>query len=348
VPNDIDLLKQEFLAYLSVLIFPSPEILVEKTPSALQETKLNDITLEINSGKNLSIKNKNDAKENILLNKDDLGRYGLSIEDFRKGIESIKNKNPEITLLTAIEETLILNTKRLCEIYIPQAILAYTTLYKKFKLENPKVGNRIYNLIDEKIEDLLANKETERLTYNYFKRACQGYASPQSFAYLAGLETENLKAIFNITKKLHINFTRYQTQYDILADLIEELYIHAGNKTAIESLIDNLKLHIDICFSNLIQTPPDKKTAFAKNTIENFISTTQELIKNYIENHPNEYKKQRSILDRLLWFITKLIPSSILSEDKRMTLFGNYTESGRQIKKIDSQIKAIVQQQFVY
>ena len=337
MPNDIELLKQDFLAYLSVLVFPSPEILTSKISTVSPETKLHEIKIKPDSDKIVITYNKN--KDECYLTKSELGKYGLSIEDFRKYIEDIKNKDSEKLFFQAIEEITSLHLKNLCKIYVPKAILAYANLCEKLKSQPQEPISKIYNLLDLSIYSSSLNKQTETLEYNYFKRAYQGYANSTGFAFFSGLETENLKIIFNITRELKLNFTPYQAAYTTLINLIEELYIHGVCKTVPESLIDNLKLHTDKCFSSLMQTHPDKKIAFTKTTIENFISTTQKLIKNHIENDPVEYKKQRSILDRLFWFITKLIPCSIFSEDSRMTLFGNYTESGMKIKNLGDEVK---------
>ncbi len=97
-----------------------------------------------------------------------------------------------------------------------------------------------------------------------------------------------------------------------------------------------MKNHTNSSFSNLIQKSFGKQNK--KTIIKDFKLTAQELIKNYIKYYPNECKKQQSVLDYLLEFITKIIPESILSEDKRMTLFGKYTETGRQIKSLSDQI----------
>lgn len=348
MPNDIEQLKQDFLRYINFLQFLSPEILVDKV-SSISQNKLSKIEIKHNNEKILFIETKN---KKCHLTKNDLGKYGLSVEDFRKGIEDIKSKDPKKIFSAAVEEIIILHNKKLCEIYIPSTILIYTELYEKFKLAYPNTDRyRIYHLIDVTIENSLTDKSS--LTYNYFKRAYQGYANPQGFAAIfntINLETEkNLNTIFNITKKLQINFTHYQTSYTTLTDLIEELYICAEDKTATKVLIDNLKFHTNICFSNLIQASSEKhakKIVFTKTTIEKFKSAIQELIKDYIEDHPDECKKQLGILDRILWFIAKIIPSSILSEDRKMTLF--YTPSGIQIKNLNDQIKSIVQQHFVY
>ncbi len=93
-----------------------------------------------------------------------------------------------------------------------------------------------------------------------------------------------------------------------------------------------MKNHTNSSFSNLIQKSFGKQNK--KTIIKDFKLTAQELIKNYIKDHPNECKKQQSVLDYLLEFITKLSLSRFFQKIKVMTLFGKYTEAGRQIKSL--------------
>ncbi|WP_339050358.1 hypothetical protein [Rickettsiella endosymbiont of Xylota segnis] len=329
MPNDIEQLKQDFLRYINFLQFLSPEILVDKV-SSISQNKLSKIEIKHNNEKILFIETKN---KKCHLTKNDLGKYGLSVEDFRKGIEDIKSKDPKKIFSAAVEEIIILHNKKLCEIYIPSTILIYTELYEKFKLAYPNTDRyRIYHLIDVTIENSLTDKSS--LTYNYFKRAYQGYKNSTGFASLFGGETEDLKIIFSITKKLKLNFTPYQKNYIGLINLIEQFCICDQDKEAAETLIVQLKHHTNNSFSILIQKSFQNETALIKD----FKSKTQELIKNYIEDHPGECKKQRSILDRILWFITKIFPESIFPKDKRMTLFGKYTKIGSKIKNLSNQV----------
>jgi hypothetical protein len=336
VSNDIEQLKQDFLCYINFLAFPSPETLVEKI-QPLQKTELKKISFQSDSVRNLSIISEDQNATIITLNEKDLEIYAFSIENFKKSIEGIKHQNSEKLFFQALEEVINFHYKKLCEIYVPLILFKYIELYEKFKLENPNVdGNRIYYLIDKTIEKLLIGKQASLLTYNYFKRAYQEYANSMGFTSLFATETENLRIIFNITKELKINFTLYQSTYATLINLFEKFYICATDKQAAQILIEELKNHTNSSFSNLIQKSFGKQNK--KTIIKDFKLTAQELIKNYIKDHPDECKKQQSVLDYLLEFITKIIPESILSEDKRMTLFGKYTETGRQIKSLSNQI----------
>lgn len=330
--TDIEQLKSEFLGYLNFLIFSSPEFLVEKV-QPLQGTKLRKIKFKSDLERKLSITSEG-KNSNVILNKKDLGIYGFSVSDFKRNIEAIKNndKNSEKLLYQAIEEVINLNNIKLYKSFIAQTILTYTKLYGKFRFANPNVDkNGIYYLIDEFIENSLIDKPS-LLIYNYFKRAYQGYENSTCFESIFGDETENLKIIFNITKELKLNFTPYQNSYTTLINLIETFYIHAEDKEAANSLIDQLKYHTNLSFSTLIQKSSGKQ--IEKTVIKDFKLTVEKLIKNYIEDHPIECKKQRSILDYLLWFITKIIPESVFPKDKRMALFGKYTETGKEIKNL--------------
>lgn len=330
--TDIEQLKSEFLGYLNFLIFSSPEILVEKV-QPLQGAELRKIKLQSDLERKLSITSEG-KNSNVILNKKDLGIYGFSISDFKRNIEAIKNndKNSEKLLYQAIEEVINLNNIKLYKSFIAQTILTYTKLYGKFRFANPNVDkNRIYYLIDEFIENSPIDKPS-LLIYKYFKRAYQGYENSTCFESIFGDETENLKIIFNITKELKLNFTPYQNSYTTLINLIETFYIYAEDKEAANSLIDQLKHYTNLSFSTLIQKSSGKQ--IEKTVIKDFKLTVEKLIKNYIEDHPVECKKQRSILDYLLWFITKIIPESVFPKDKRMALFGKYTETGKEIKNL--------------
>lgn len=335
--TDIEQLKREFLDYLNFLIFPSPEILVEKV-QPLQGTKLRKIKFQ----SDLELPSTSEGKNSnvIFLNKNNLGIYGISVSDFKRNIETIKNndKNSEKLLYQAIEEVINLNNIKLCKIVITDAILTYTKLYEKFRLANPNVDkDGIYDLIDKIIKNSLIDNPI-LLIYNYFTRAYQGYENTRGFASVFGdqTETEDLKIIFNITKELKLNFTPYQNSYTTLINLIETFYIYAEDKEAANSLIVQLKHHTNLSFSTLIQKSSGKQ--IEKTVIKDFKLTVEKLIKNYIEDHPVECKKQRSILDYLLWFITKIIPESVFPKDKRMALFGKYTETGKEIKNLTKRV----------
>lgn len=333
--TDIEQLKSEFLGYLNFLNFPSPKILVDKV-QPLQGTKLRKIKFQSDLERKLSITSEG-KNSNVILNKKDLGIYGISVSAFKRNIEAIKNndKNSEKLLYQAIEEVINLNNIKLCKIFITEAILTYTKLYEKFRLANPNADkNRIYYLIDDIIEN---SYKPISLIYNYFKRAYQGYENSICFASIFGDETEDLKIIFNITKELKLNFTPYQNSYTTLINLIESFYTHAEDKEAANDLIAQLKHHTNSSFSTLIQKSSGKQ--IEKTVIKDFKLTVEKLIKNYIEGHPVECKKRRSILDCLLWIITKIIPESVFPKDKRMALFGKYTETGKEIKNLKHEIE---------
>ncbi len=237
----------------------------------------------------------------------------------------------------AIEDMIDFHNEKLYKINFSLAILIYTELYEKFKHENPNVDkNRIYYLIDEIIENSLFDK-LSLLTYNYFKRAYQGYENSTCFESIFGDENKNLTIIFNITKELKLNFTPYQNSYATLINLIETFYIYAEDKEGANSLIEQLKHCTNCSFSTLIQKFSEKQNE--KTVIKNYKLIVEKLIKNYIEDHPDECKKQRSILDCFLWFITKIIPESVFPKDKRMILFGKYTQAGKEIKNLTKQVE---------
>lgn len=91
-----------------------------------------------------------------------------------------------------------------------------------------------------------------------------------------------------------------------------------------------MKYYNNHSFSTLIQKSSGKQ--IEKTVIKDFKLTVEKLIKNYIEDHPVECKKERSILDYLLWFITKIIPESVFPKDKRMALFGKYKKLEKKLK----------------
>ncbi|MGC1854820.1 MAG: hypothetical protein WA659_05570 [Candidatus Aquirickettsiella sp.] len=339
--NDIELLKQDFLTYLTFLVFPSSKILIDKIPSAFQETKLNKIEIYADNRKILF--KEHEDKECYLTN-ESLGKFGLSVENFRNSIVAIKKEKTSKTLSEGIEELLDSYTKKLCEIYIPQAILAYTNLYEKFKSENYKATDDKTH--DSIAEDLKKQNPTQEIlsTYGIFSKAYQG--QNLGFATIFGPSNEYL--IFKLVQKLKENFCPYEKTYTTLISKIEKLHMCAENKNTTNTLITQLKQLTDSCFLSLIKASlyeKDKKLKY-EATIEEFKSTTQKLIKSYIEDYPDEYKKQCSILEKILWFISKIIPSSILPEDRKMTLF--YTPNGIRVKKLNDQIKTLTQQHFVY
>lgn len=332
--TNFEQLKNDFLSYLNLLVFPSQETLFEKI-QPLQESKLQKIKLQSDSERELSIsQGKNPAT--ITLNQKELEIYGFSIRDFEKNINAIKDndKDSKKLLPQAITEMIDSNNEKLCKIYVPLAILTYTELYEKFRLD-PNL-QKIYRLLEETIESSLID-EPRKLIFNYFKRAYQQCMSSTGFASIFGDETENHRFIFNITKELKSNFTPYQNSYITLINLIETFVIYAEDKEAAKNLINQLKYYNNCSFSSLMQIASENQQN-KKTVIKDFILTAEELFENYIEDHPAECKRQRNILNCVLWFITKIIPKSIFPKDKRIILFGKYTETGREIKNLSEQI----------
>ena len=251
MPNDIEQLKQDFLLYLNFLVFPSPEILVEKILSPFQETKLRKITLKSNSGKDLSIESKDGSI--IILTKNDLGKYGLSVEGFRKGIEDIKSKDPKKIFSVAVEEIFILHNKKLCEIYVPSAILVFNKLYEKFKHANSKEKtSEIYDLILKECINAFPEENTNAVGLLYsclsFISAYQ-YPDLDSFDILENilfneeLDSTTTGTYLNILNAVRtIQLTQYKETYNKLIKLIEVLNsLQVKDKDAMNNLIIELK-----------------------------------------------------------------------------------------------------------
>jgi hypothetical protein len=342
MPNDIEQLKQDFLAYLSVLVFPSPEILVSKMSTVFQETKLSKIEIKPDNSKILSISSKN--KDKCDLTKSELGDYGLSIEDFIEYIKDIKNKNPKITLLEAIKEILNLHNKKLCKIYVSQAILAYTDLYGKFKLENPKkTSEEIYSLM---YSCFLEKITSRKLAYNClsFTMAYQCpplETDPSNPDIELAAESHYYLNILNTVK--NIQLTPFRNTYINLLDSIKELCsLQVKDKNASNDLAAKLKDLTKSCFLELIQATfyeQTEKFTYEKKITEKFQKDCKQLIEKYQNEHPDEFKKQRSILNRILWLIGRFIPSSILSKEKKMTLFGDKaTNNTKKFTEINIQV----------
>lgn len=332
---DTECLKKDFLVYLHLLVLPSAKLLVEKI-QPLQNTKLKEIKFQSDSEKKLSITSKN---INVILEDKKLESYGFSIRDFKRSIEAIKDEdeNSEKLLCQAIEEVINLNNVKLYKSFITSAILIYTQFYEKSKLKHPNFDKyKIYDLIDKDICASLSDNCILSI-HNYFNRAYREYERSTGFIHFFGNETENLKIIFNITKELKSNFTPYQKSYTTLINLIETFVIYAEDKGAAKILIDELKYYTNCSFSTLIQISSENQQN-KKTVIENFKLAAEKLIKNYIEDHPCECKKQQNILNYVLWFITKIIPKSVFPKEKRISLFGKYTETGREIKNLTEQI----------
>lgn len=328
MPNDIQQLN-DFLIYLNFLVFPSPEILVEKIVSSFQETKLRKITLKSNSGKSLSIESKN--RPIITLTKSDLEKYGLSVEDFRKRIEDIKNKDSKKIFSAAVEEIIILHNKKLCEIYVPFAILIYTQLYEIFSHTYKKKDSKeIHNLILINCIDAISpeNTNSDKLVYNLitFITAYQ-YPNLDFTEFLKTIENYQddgtSEYIFNTIKT--IQSTSYKGTYINLIQSIEELgNLQVKDKSAINNLITKLKDTTTDCFRELIQAAfyeKQEKYIREKEITEKLRKSCFKLIEDYRNENIDEFKNQEDIFLKILRFIVNLFPTSIVSNSKKMTLF---------------------------
>lgn len=342
MPNDIKQLKQDFLCYINFLVFPSPEILVGKISPIFQKNALNKIEIKHNNEKILFIGHKNKIKYECHLTKSDLGKFGLSLEGFRKDIEDIKHKTSKKIFSQAIKEVIILHNKKLCEIYVPSVILAYTELYEKFKQANSKekTTEEIFDLIYESLKDEIS--EESCYSYLSFDMAYQHphlntndlvETLPFNQEFVSASNTKDTCLnILNTVKAIQLN--PYREAFINLIDSIEKLnFLQVKDKNANNDLIAELKNLTKSCFLKLFQTTfyeQTEKFTCEKKIIEKFRDDCNQFIKEYQEEHFDEFKKQSGILNKILWLIGKLIPSAIIPKEKRMTFFGGKATNNTQ------------------
>lgn len=334
MPNDIEELKQDFLCYINFLVFPSPEILVGKISPIFQKNALSKIKIKHDNEKILFT----EPKDKIChLTKSDLGKYGLSVEDFRKGIEDIKSKDPKKIFLAAVKEIIILHNKKLCEIYIPSVILIYTKLFEKVSHVHPKKNSdKIHNLILRDCIDAISpeNPNSMRILYNLLT-FISAYQHPDlDFTdFLKTIDNYQddgtCKCIFNTTKTIQL--TSYKETYINLIQLIEELdKLQVKDKVAIHNVITKLKDTTTIFFRDLIQAAfyeKQEKYIREREITKKLRNSCFELIEDYRNEHIDEFKNQEGIFLKILRFIVNLFPTSIISDSKKMTLFFNKKEN---------------------
>lgn len=361
MPNDIEQLKQDFLLYLNFLVFSSPEILVEKIPQIFQKTALYKIEIQHNDDeKILFIGHKDKIKYECHLTKSDLGKFGLSLEDFRKNIEDIKNKASKKIFSQAIKEVIILHNKKLCEIYVPSAILVFNKLYEKFKHANSKEKtSEIYDLILKECIDTFPEENTNAVGLLYsclsFISAYQ-YPDLDSFDILENilfneeLDSTTTGTYLNILNAVRtIQLTQYKKTYNKLIRLIETLNsLQVKDQDAMNNLIIELKSLTEFYFPKLIQGTfyeQAEKYKCEKEITEKLRDSCKELIDDYEKKHSDEFKHPgilNSILTYILWLIGKFI-SPVLSKEKKMTFF---SDKKTKITEINSQLDQFATQPF--
>lgn len=352
MPNDVEQLKQDFLRYIDFLAFSSPEILVDKVSSVLQKNELSKIKIKHDNKKILFT----DPKDKIChLTKSDLGKYGLSVEDFRKAIEDIKSEDPKKIFSAVVEEVINLHNKKLCKTHIPSVILVYTKLFEKVSHVHPKKNSdKIHNLILRDCIDAISpeNPNSTRILYNLLT-FISAYQHPD-FDYTDFLKTIDnyqddgtCKCIFNTTKTIQL--TSYKETYINLIQSIEELdKLQVKDKDAMNNLIIELKSLTEFYFSKLIRANfygQTEKYNCEKEFTKKLSDSCKELINDYEKKHSDEFKNSgilNSILTNILWLIGKFI-SPVLSKEKKMTFF---SEKKTKITEINSQLDQFATQPF--
>lgn len=354
--TDIEQLKNDFLIYLNFLVFAPQEDLFEKI-KPLEITKLRKIEFQSHSDGKLSIIRKSEKTPiTLTLTKKELGIYGLNNEEFKRSIEAIKNngKDREKLLFQAVEEAINLNNKKLCEIYIPSAILTYTKLFEKnadFKEKDSSHDSLLLNCLDA-ISPKKPN--SNQLVYNLitFIRAYQ-YRDLNFNDFLKTIppyqDDGTCEYIFNTIKTIQL--TPFKETYINLIQSIEELdKLQVKDKSAINNLIIKLKDTTTVCFRDLTQAAfytKQEKYIREKEVTKKLRNDCIELIKDYRDEHVDEFKKQLGSFQKILQIIVNNILTLFLSDSKKMTFFFNKEENyNKKTSEVTSQLDQLANLNF--
>ncbi|BBB14671.1 hypothetical protein RVIR1_01330 [Candidatus Rickettsiella viridis] len=339
-------LLDDIKIYLSAVQRHPLDEIYAKIPAALLQTNVNNVKLEFVPPRSLAL---NCALEdlNTTLKKETLGIFGLSLDEFLNSIKAIQDTNSNITLKEAIEKTITASHKRFSEDQLSLVTLLYTQLYEKVRLLNPtnskeeifaRLNNRFHNHFKNTSGD-----DSNKLTSAYydFINAYQGKKA--GFFSIFGNEKDDL-APYNITKKLIENSNSELTAYLNIIHTIKKIPAYLRDQSAASHLTDMLKHQSNLYFSTLLKINSSESTEETKRdarmkAFQDFRANSSRQIENYKENHPEESTRAKIFLNKLLWFITKLIP--FVNKEKIMMFRDPEKASSLLLENIDRETTRI-------
>ena len=214
----------------------------------------------------------------------------------------------------------------------PEVLLAYEKLFYKLSLYFPESGNsktKIHKIIDIAFE-IENNNEIINSNYNFFKLS---YFGKKGFRYIFGDE-RNIE-LYNSIQASCKNFNSFKQQYIEIINLIGEVYILADNNHVLINLTKQLNYFTDSYFQALLDISNSNANKESlekckKNALTNFQKLVIKTITEFQEKNTLNLN-QINILDKILNKIAKLIPSFILSKDKRIGFFQLRTPQNKKL-----------------
>lgn len=256
-------------------------------------------------------------------------------------LSKLELRYPDLnTLISEIHTNLNKFTSN--DISITTVLLAYEKLHYKTTLILPEVEkSKISSLIDILIR-IKADNSITNSNFNFFRLS---FLEKKGFRYIFGSE-EDIN-FYEAVQKNYKNFSSLKKPFLEIVNLIHKLYFSSDKSQKIIDLLKQLddltnlyfQTILDISNSNTNENLKErKKEAFTK-----FQNKVKEKIREFKEENLKNLK-QLDTLYKILNYIAKLIPSFILSKDKRISFFQSRTS---QNKKIDPILDEI-QNKFIY
>lgn len=256
-------------------------------------------------------------------------------------LSKLELRYPDLnTLISEIHTNLNKFTSN--DISITTVLLAYEKLHYKTTLILPEVEkSKISSLIDILIR-IKADNSITNSNFNFFRLS---FLEKKGFRYIFGSE-EDIN-FYEAVQKNYKNFSSLKKPFLEIVNLIHKLYFSSDKNQKIIDLLKQLddltnlyfQTILDISNSNTNENLKErKKEAFTK-----FQNKVKEKIMEFKEENLKNLK-QLDTLYKILNYIAKLIPSFILSKDRRISFFQSRTS---QNKKIDPILDEI-QNKFIY
>ena len=218
-------------------------------------------------------------------------------------------------------------SKSFLENKLSLATLLYAQLYAKVRLLNPTNSKEeIFARLDNRFHNhFKSTRDSSKKVPSAYYDFINAYQKKKAgFFSTFGDEKDDL-APYNITKKLIENSGSELAAYVNIIQVIEKIPAYLRDQSAASQLTETLKNLSHDYFSTLLKINISENTVEMKRNarleaFESFKTKSADSIENYKKDHPKESTRARIFLNKLLWFITKLIP--FINKEKRMMMFG--------------------------
>lgn len=343
VPNKllslIGLSQNELIKELQYDKFLEPELTLkealEKSIASHNKNIINiSITNFINTvqEKNFQLYEKNEKKTEIDLFfnflKIFIQRFALTKNDSFVSSDSLLDAAANLTVLYIANLNSIVTALENNIIY--KAVFSYGILFEKLSNLIPNSNQKtIKQLLDSLAKNTINNQLL--LKYDFFKKA---YFSEEGFSTIFyNSNGDDYRLIQTCQKK----FDSLSDSYQNFVQLIEALTLHTNKIDKITDLAVTLKKATDIYFQSVLYN-----TVFKLESLNEIAFAT---FKGRIESEILNFQKQqlcsieiKGILNKLLNALAKLVPSFLVSKEKRINFFHRRTSETKLFNKIENTI----------